>query len=409
MAQQDVKRVLHVLGTLNMGGAESRTMDLYRHIDRDRLQFDFLVHTPAGKGMPTDSESLMKARTPQFFDEEVRALGGRIYSLPRFTGTNYFAYRRAAEDFFRTHGDWIAVEGHMTSMASVYLPAAARCSKVTPVTIAHARSAGTDRGLRGLATRLMRLTLSEKAQILLTCSREAGVAVFGQKAMDGGRVRMVPNAVDAGLYAYDPAVRARVRGELSIPENRCVLGHVGRFDEMKNQQFLIGLLDILLKEQPGAYCLLFVGTGKLQEQIRREAENRGISDFVLFAGQCPPERTRALYQAMDLFVFPSLYEGLPGTVVEAQAAGLPCRIADTITQEVCLTDLVRRLPLTAEEQWLSEIRAARALLFDPAAQTDAVRPARSQDALARLGEAGYDIVTQAGVMQDWYLGLENGI
>ena len=255
----------------------------------------------------------------------------------------------------------------------------------------------------------MRLTLSEKAQILLTCSREAGVAVFGQKAMDGGRVRMVPNAVDAGLYAYDPAVRARVREELSIPENRCVLGHVGRFDEMKNQQFLIGLLDRLLKEQPGAYCLLFVGTGKLQEQIRREAENRGISDFVLFAGQCPPERTRALYQAMDLFVFPSLYEGLPGTVVEAQVAGLPCRIADTITQEVCLTDLVRRLPLAEEEQWLSEIRAARAPLFEPSPQTDAVRPARSQDALARLREAGYDIVTQAGVMQDWYLGLENGI
>ena len=411
MQTQKPERVLHVLGTLNMGGAESRIMDLYRHIDRDRLQFDFLVHTAAGQGMPTDSDALMACRTPQFYDEEVRALGGRIYSLPRFTGLNFMAYRRAVNDFFKTHGDWIAVEGHMTSTASIYLPAAARYAAGEPVTIAHARSAGTDSGLHGYATRLLRRSLPDKAQILLSCSSEAGLSVFGKKAMDQGRVRMAPNAIDAGLLRFDPAVRAQVRTELGIPENCCVLGHVGRFDEMKNQIFLIRLLDRLQKQKPDRFGLLLVGSGKLQEQVREEAAKCGLADLVLFAGQCSPERTRALYQAMDQFVFPSLYEGLPGTVVEAQAAGLPCRIADTITEEVCLTELVRRLPLSEEETWAQEISA----LSDGAegAGEDgenrdplALRSRRSQEAQERLRETGYDIVTQAGVMQDWYLSLK---
>ena len=140
-------RVLHVLGRLNMGGAESRIMDLYRHIDRSKVQFDFLVHTEARPADgETTSEALMAARRPDDFDAEIRSLGGRIYALPRFNGRNFAAYRRAAEAFFAAHHDWVLVEGHMTSMASVYLPIAKAAG--VPHTAAHVRSAGVDPGIR---------------------------------------------------------------------------------------------------------------------------------------------------------------------------------------------------------------------------------------------------------------------
>ena len=138
-------RILHVLGTTNLGGAESRIMDLYRHIDRNRVQFDFVVHT--------EKEG--------FFDKEIEELGGRIFRVPRFRIYNYFSYRRAFREFFREHHEFRMVQGHMTSSAAIYLPIAKKAGIST--TIAHARSAGVDKGLKGKLTRWMRRNLWRKA------------------------------------------------------------------------------------------------------------------------------------------------------------------------------------------------------------------------------------------------------
>ena len=189
-------RILHVLGTTQLGGAESRIMDLYRHVDRERVQFDFLVHT-GGEG---------------FFDKEIRELGGRIFRVPRFRFYNYFSYKKAVKDFFEKNHEFRAVQGHITSTAAIYLPIAKRAG--IPLIIAHARSAGVDKGIKGVLTRLLRRNLSKKADFLFTCSELAGISVFGRKAVEAGKTVFVPNAIDCeafeddGLRRGDHGVRA---------------------------------------------------------------------------------------------------------------------------------------------------------------------------------------------------------
>ena len=213
-------RVLHVLGNTQLGGAESRIMDLYRHMDRNRVQFDFLVHTDQ-KG---------------HFDEEIEKLGGHIYRVPRFRLYNYFSYKRAVKSFFVSHHDYKAVQGHITSTAAIYLPIAKKAG--VPITIAHARSAGVDKGAKGKLTRWMRRNLSKKADFLFTCSRLAGISVFGEQAVKDGKTIFIPNAIDCPAFAYDEEKRKEMREKLGITD-QYVIGHVGRFHYAKNHEYLL--------------------------------------------------------------------------------------------------------------------------------------------------------------------------
>lgn len=431
------------------------------------------------------SDVLLQLRPEEDFDREAMSLGARIYVLPRFTGRNLAEYKEACREFFREHHDFAAVEGHMTSMASVYLPIAKAAG--VPVTIAHARSAGVDAGLRGLATRLFRSSLSKKCDIMMSCSKEASISVFGRKAYESGKIMKVPNALDVTAFRFNPEARRGFRARYGIPEDAFVIGHVGRFDPVKNQKFLaeVGreLMEMTshsacgMKEkrsqeserqelqsqkkdninqslqsiddkdkagqppEPSKIRFFFAGKGGEQEEVQKAFDAAGLHDAVIFAGQLPREETCAAYQAFDLFAFPSLYEGLPGTVIEAQAAGLPCVIADTITDEVALTDLVVQLPLDDPGRWAEEIRknmpglaakaeaeaeekradspaettagrehAAKAAettsSADAAATSEAARAAASEAARQKLDAAGYDIVTAAAKMQEFYLSLQ---
>ena len=167
-------RILHVLGNTQLGGAESRIMDLYRHMDRSVVQFDFVVHS----------------KEEGYFNEEIRKLGGRIFRVPRFRVLNYFSYCRAWKQLLQEHRDaegkseFHMIQGHMTSTAAIYLPIARKCGIET--TIAHARSAGVDKGLKGILTRFLRRNLSKKADYLFTCSEIAGISVFGKKGSGTG-------------------------------------------------------------------------------------------------------------------------------------------------------------------------------------------------------------------------------
>lgn len=363
------ERVLHVLGGLGMGGAESRIMDLYRAMDREKIQFDFLVH---------------QAKKEHYY-EEIIGLGGKVYVLPRFRIYNYFSYRKAVKDFFREHHDYTVVQGHMTSTASIYLPIAKKMGVKT--TVAHARSAGVDKGIKGLATKLLRKNLWKRTDYCFSCSKLAGEAVFGAEQVAAGKVFILPNAIDAGKFVFSPTLRREVRQELGI-EGKFVIGHVGRFNHMKNHSFLLDVVAEIKKTEKRV-VLLCLGEGSLMEEMKEKAERLQLTENVLFLGnKSQPER---YYQAMDYFVFPSVFEGLPGTVVEAQAAGLRCLISSTITEEVALSPLV----------------TFHSLEQSPAEWADFILQNREYERtqmLPIIEKAGFDVQTQVAKMTKFYQG-----
>lgn len=333
----EVTRVLHVVGRLDRGGAESRIMDLYRSIDRDKVQFDFVEHT-------TDRCA---------YEDEIESLGGKIYHLPRFKVYNWFSYRKSWITFMKEHPEFRVVHGHMTSTAAIYLPVAKKYGNC--MTIAHARSAGVDPGIKGKITRLLRRNLIDQCDRAFTCSELAGIAVFGQKAVDAHRVTMIPNAIDAAKFIFDQRMRERMRTELGISDQCMLLGHVGRFNAMKNHKFMLEILHCLIGRGVNAK-LIFLGDGPMMEEMKALAVQLQIDEAVIFAGN--HKNVEDYYQAFDVFLLPSVYEGLPGTAIEAQASGLPGLLSDQITKEAGITELIQYLPIDqGVEIWCDKILA----------------------------------------------------
>ncbi len=367
--QEGPARVLQVLGGTQLGGAESRVMDLYRHMDREKIQFDFCVHSHG----------------PGFYDAQIEELGGRIYRVPRFRVTNWTAYRKAWKDFFREHPGYLAVHGHMTSTASIYLPIAKAAG--VPLAIAHARSAGVDPGPKGWMTRFLRRDLGKKADLCLTCSRLAGEAVFGKPLCEAGRVRTIPNAIDAAAFAFRDTLREQKRRQLQIAPEEFVIGHVGRFGHMKNHAFLLEVFAQIRERIPRSRLLL-VGTGGLLEETRQRAAGLGVEQAVIFAGS--QSAVAEYYMAMDFFVFPSIFEGLPGSVIEAQASGLRCLVSDSVTPEALITPLAAAMSLSREaEEWADYVVEKRD--YDRKDMTEAVRG------------AGFDVQDQVKALEQIYL------
>lgn len=380
-------RVLHVLGGLSLGGAESRIMDLYRCMDREKVQFDFLVHQKDAGCYQGRGTSCGTERIPEFYDEEVKRLGGNIYLLPKFKVYNYFQYKKAVRAFFATHREFAAVQGHMTSTASIYLPQARKAG--IPVLSAHARSAGVDKGIKGWVTRFLRLPLLKKADYCFACSKEAGESVFGKKWEHSGKDYLIPNAIDAEKFIYNEAVREEVRKEWKLSD--CyVIGHVGRFHYAKNHKFLLEIFAKVYEKlaAQGKRCvLMLLGEGEGMEAAKEQAKQLGISEAVLFAGN--QGDVWRYYQAFDFFLFPSRFEGLPGTVVEAQAAGLHCLISDRITSEVEISELVKFESIERPAQvWADYV--LQHLSYE------------RKDMCEEIKRAGFDVKEQSAKMERFY-------
>lgn len=387
--------VLHVLGGVSLGGAESRIMDLYRQMDREEIQFDFLVHSTAVKsgfqemrleGAQKQSEKEgSSARKSEFYDKEIRTMGGHIYVLPKFKVYNYLSYRKAVKAFFSAHREFRVVQGHMTSTAGIYLPIAKKAG--VPVTVAHARNAGVVKGPKGFATRFFRRGLAGKADYCFACSTLAGQDVFGEEAMKAGKVKIIHNAIDVDRFTYKEKVRQETRAQLGIADG-LALGHVGRFEYQKNHPYLLDVFAAVCRERPDA-CLLLLGDGEGRPAMEEKSRQLGVADRVHFLGN--RRDAQRFYQAMDVFLLPSFFEGLPGVLVEAQAAGLRCFVSDTVTREAKATDLVTYLSIgEPPARWAEEILK----------QADYDRRNTSQEMRA----AGFDVRTQAEGYRRFYLG-----
>ena len=356
-------RILHIVTYMGRGGLETMLMNYYRAIDRTKVQFDFLTH----RDFRAD------------YDDEIEALGGKIYRLPNLNpfGRSYLG---ALDRFFREHPEYRIVHSHLDCMSAIPLKAAKKHG--VPVRIAHSHSSRQDRDLKYPLKLLFKRRISGQATQLFACGKEAGKWMFGTDDF-----RVLNNAIDAERYRFDPVVRQEVRRELGIPADAPVVGHVGRFMAPKNHCFLLRIF----AELPDHARLLLVGDGELRAENEQLAEELGIRDRVIFAGlRSDVDR---MLQAMDVFVFPSLYEGLPLSVIEAQAAGLPCLISDKVPIECKKTDLVSQIPLDASPaEWAETVLSAA--------------EAPRGDTLAQIREAGFDIRANAEWLQNYYLSFE---
>lgn len=372
--QHEPIRVLQIVGRMDRGGIETMIMNLYRNIDRNKVQFDFLAHYGREAA----------------YNDEIRAMGGRIYEMPALKNESHvyywrlFQYISALKKFFKEHKEYKIIHGHMTNTASIYMPIA-RKNGVT-CRIAHSHNTHGKAGMLGYVTNLLQKPIYKNATDWFACSKAAAYWFYPKADVDAGKVTILANAVDAEKFRFSPEVRKRMRNELGV-DGKAVVGCVARFRPEKNHVFLIDVLREILKEEPNA-VLLLAGEGPAEDEVRQKAISMGLKDKVLFLGM----RTDIpnVLQAMDAFTLASLWEGLPVTGIEAQAAGLYCVVSDGVTEEMNAIDMVQYIPLSAsKEVWAGALLAAA--------------KKERRDTYEKLKKSGYDIHTTAPWLQQFYI------
>lgn len=363
-------RVLHYIGSLDFGGSQMFVMNIYRVIDRDKLQFDFVA-------FPNEKEG--------FYNEIIR-LGGKVFECPRYNGKNHFVFINWWKDFFRIHKEYRILHGHVRSVASLYLPIA---KKAGLYTIAHSHSTSNGGGIIGKIKDILQYPVRTQADFLFACSDEAGLWMYGKRAIKRKNYKVISNAIDVKRFAYNLEKRKEIRTQLAI-DDKYVVGTIGRLSKPKNHRFLINVFASLHKLDTKT-VLLLVGDGELRSELEMQVNRTGLKDSVIFVGS--RSNTQDYYQAMDVFAFPSLWEGLGMSVIEAQCSGLHCVVSERIPDAVnMMVGLVDVRSLSDKEGWIETLR-----------QTNGSR--KSQ--LEAVREAGYDVTENASRLERFYIKISN--
>ena len=363
-------RILHVIGAMDRGGAETMIMNLYRAIDRTSIQFDFLVHETR------DCD----------YDEEIRELGGSIFRIPRFSGTNAVAYNRAVRSFFADNKQHPIVHGHIGSSAALYLSEARRAGRFS---IAHSHAPNFPASPAELAFRVFSYPTRFVADYFLACSRKAGVDRFGERVVNGPSFRVLKNGIDLARYQCSQFEHEACKKRLGYDTDEILVGHVGRLTEVKNHPFLFEVFSAIKAKAPKAR-LVCVGRGPSEEELKAMVVGMGLSDSVDFLGV--RDDVPLLLKAFDGFVFPSLKEGLPVAAVEAQATGLPTLLSTGVSKEAVITSFTQRLPLSVG----AEVWAERFL-------TSLDYNRFHQDRMSEVSAKGFDVVDSAHWLEGFYV------
>lgn len=357
-------RILHMIGSLNMGGSQMLLLNLYRNLDRSLVQFDLVLDHP-----------LERTLEPQF-----TALGARIYTMPHFRLGNGRQLRSGWDSFFKAHPEYKVLHCHVRSYAAAFLPVA---RKHGVKIIMHSHNISNGHGPKAWLKAVLQYPLRYQADAFFSCSEEAGKWLFGKKILSDPRHRVVKNGICAEEFRWDPALRSRYRRELSL-ENKRVYLHVGRFAPQKNHRFLLRVFRMIRQRQEHA-VLLLAGDGENREALLRQIRRLRLQEDVRLLGN--RQDVAALLQAADVFLFPSKWEGLGIAAVEAQAAGLPCLCSEAVPSIVGITPDCRFLPLR-EKLWVTA-----------ALNT----PVQRQDRYEAVVKAGYSAEATAQWLQDYYL------
>lgn len=356
-------RVLHIVTYMGRGGLETMLMNYYRKIDRTKVQFDFLVH----RDFEAD------------YDAEIRELGGKIYHVSRLIPWSR-KYQKELKNFFQEHPEYKIVHVHQDCLSSVALKCAMECG--VPVRIGHSHNSNQDKNIKYLIKRYYMKKIPCYATDLFACSHQAGQWMFG-----GNEYQVLYNAIDTEEYTYSEKKSKKIRQEFGLEKYK-VIGHVGRFHPQKNHEILIDIFNECLNYDSDIKLLL-IGDGEGKKRIQEKVNALKIQDKVIFAGV--RSDVQDCMQAMDVFVFPSLYEGLPVTMIEAQAAGLPCIISDRVSEECIVTDGLVTLQSLKESpnRWAEQIMEVWN------------RPRKTHR--EELQKAGYDIQTAAKKLEEFYI------
>lgn len=354
-------RVLHIVTDMNRGGLETMIMNYYRCIDKSKLQFDFLEHRSEKSA----------------YDEEIEKLGGKIYRIQRLNPMS-LSYFKALDAFFEEH-KYLIVHSHLDCMSAYPLRAAKKAG--IPIRISHAHSTSQDKNWKYIIKIISKQFISKYATDLFACSKQAGKWMFSSE-----NVRILKNAIDSKKYSFDENCRNKLREELNCV-NDLVVGHVGRFSYPKNHDYLIDIF-YELSRRCSDVKLILLGDGERLQEVKEKVSKLGIEDKIIFLGI--KENVSEYLMAMDIFVFPSIYEGLGIAAIEAQATGIPCIVSDRLPAEsTVIQELVVRksIDLPAKE-WAKEIVT--------------IKKINRINRQSEIEKSGFDIVSAANELEDFY-------
>lgn len=371
---------IHVLvldTVMDRGGAEAMIMNYMRNIDRDTIKFDFMVNRD------------YKAA----YEDEIEALGGKIYRTCPMYPKLFRQYKKEVREILKAHPEYKIIHSNLEERSYFALKEAKKLG--VPVRISHSHNRPLGINLKLIVRYYFRFMLKFYNTHMFACGEEAGEWLYGKKNRD--RVIVMKNAIDAQQYRYNEQIQNEVRKELGI-EGKKVIGHVGRFFPQKNHEFLIDIFKAV-HDKDSETILLLVGGGEaddaLKNQIKEKVKTLGLEDAVIFLGV--REDVERVVQAFDVFLLPSLFEGLPVTMVEAQAAGLPCVISDKVPIQCDITGNVEVVKLEdSPEQWAEKI-------------CELADNFEKRDTYEKIVQAGFDIKENAKWLKEFYVGAVQGV
>ncbi|PLT35748.1 glycosyltransferase family 1 protein [Bacillus sp. V5-8f] len=332
-------RILHIFNHMNPGGAETMIMNLYRKLDRSRIQFDFAV----------------SVQERGHFDNEIEALGGRIFRLSH-PSQSLFAFMKELKETL-LHGEFHAVHSHVHYFSGITISIAKRMG--IPIRISHSHN--TEDGqvnslLRYAYRSVMKKRILKHSTHLLACSHDACFSLFSRSPIEDNRIHIIKNAIDLESFRKNNQM-VYSKKDISLPESAIVIGHIGRFSKQKNHEGLIHIFSHFHNQVKNAHLVL-VGEGELRKNIENLVKEKQLESYVHFLGV--REDISSLLTLFDVFLFPSLYEGLGVVLIEAQAAGVQCVISANIPKEVAIVkEMVSFVPLEAPlSEWQTAIENA---------------------------------------------------
>ncbi len=367
-------RILHSISYMSRGGIETMLMNYYRHMDRDKIQFDFLCHS-YNKGA---------------YDEEIERLGGRIYRTPGLNPLKIAKYLKYMKNLFATHPNYRILESHNGPFGVYSLYAAKKYN--IPIRIYHAHGASLALDLKFPLKFFCKSMLKFYMNRHFVCSKKAGYYYMGKDIMEKGKYRFIPNAIEVERFIFDSTKREKVRNQYNL-NDKVVIGHVGRFSYQKNHEFLLNIFAKACKINPNL-ILALLGSGELMGEVKKQAKKLNICDKIIYVGNV--SNTNEWYQAFDLFLLPSRWEGLPVVGIEAQAADLPCIFSTAVTDEVALSQKATFIDLKeSDDVWAGKINEI------------INRKESRNNNYNLLTEKNYNIKTEAKKLQDLYISMYN--